>query len=271
VKPTVAVITPSTGSRHLANCIDSVRRQTYDGCAHYIIADGPEATVAINEAMSKADNANARLRVLSLPANTGQGRYHGYRICAAMPLLLNEDVLFFLDDDNSYSEEHVATSLDALSRGSAEWGYSLRSLVTEGGSWIVDDNCDSLGYWRRAESFLGPSDGMTSDYANYYATFPFLVDTSCMFGTTQFLRKVVYRLLSHSKGDAAFSSYLVREHDGVGTGRFTMLYRVRSENELRTRSYFERGNAAMRRHYGSTFPWCTFRAYDALSRCLSVY
>ena len=38
----VAIVTPTIGSEHLQQCIDSVRKQTYKDIEHYIFIDGKE-------------------------------------------------------------------------------------------------------------------------------------------------------------------------------------------------------------------------------------
>ena len=38
----VAVVTPTIGSEHLSQCIDSVQNQTYENLTHYIFLDGEE-------------------------------------------------------------------------------------------------------------------------------------------------------------------------------------------------------------------------------------
>jgi glycosyltransferase involved in cell wall biosynthesis len=36
----VAVVTPTIASEHLAKCIDSVDKQTYEDIVHYVFIDG---------------------------------------------------------------------------------------------------------------------------------------------------------------------------------------------------------------------------------------
>ena len=36
----VAVVTPTIASEHLAKCIDSVDKQTYEDITHYVFIDG---------------------------------------------------------------------------------------------------------------------------------------------------------------------------------------------------------------------------------------
>ncbi len=38
----VAVVTPTIGSEHLTQCVESVQNQTYENLTHYIFLDGEE-------------------------------------------------------------------------------------------------------------------------------------------------------------------------------------------------------------------------------------
>ena len=89
---TFAVITPTIGTEHLAQCILSVRDQD---CRHYIVVDGKEHSRAINDVLMRVGLTD-QIRIIWLEENIGKGWY-GHRAYAAASFLVNEDVLCYLD------------------------------------------------------------------------------------------------------------------------------------------------------------------------------
>lgn len=142
--PTVAVITPSVGSPHLAAAIRSVANQTVAGVQHWIVVDGPEHEPAVLAAAREwADRACVRL--LQLPQNVGAGGWNGHRVYGSLPWLVDTTHVAFLDEDNEWDEDHLEAMLEAMRDARAAWAFSLRRIVDAAGRVVCDDRCESLG------------------------------------------------------------------------------------------------------------------------------
>ncbi len=137
-------------------------------------------------------------------------------------------------------------------------------MVREDGEHLVDDDCDSLGFWRRADSYRGPSDMLDQEYIDFHALYPYLVDTNCYVFRAEFLRRVAHLLIDHPKGDAYLANHLVRTEAGACTGRRTVNYRARESDEARLLDYFVRGNGPTLKRYQGVLPWHRPQRCDAL-------
>jgi glycosyltransferase involved in cell wall biosynthesis len=261
---TACVITPSIGSRYLPECVASVAAQTYSHLEHYVICDGPAAHSRVAEAIDKGRLRRDRLHVVALPHNTGQERFHGYRICAGFSYLVPSDIVFFLDDDNWYDADHVASCMEAIELLTCDWAFACRRLCREDRQHLLDDDCDSLGFWRRDASYLGPADNLAQEFVDLYALDPFLVDTSCLVVRTSKLMTLAPLLVALKRGDSHISSYLVRNEPGACVGRRTVNYRVRDENLTRTVDYFRRGNTSNAARYLGANPWLSRQRCESL-------
>ena len=68
----VAVVTPTIGSEHLNQCLESVQNQTYENLTHYIFLDGEEHYEKIHPVLYK--NAGQRtIKTIQLEENIGKG------------------------------------------------------------------------------------------------------------------------------------------------------------------------------------------------------
>jgi GT2 family glycosyltransferase len=76
----VAVVTPTIGSEHLVQCIESVSKQTYKDIVHYVVKDGSDVKVP-----SYLNNL-PDVKFISLDENIGKGWY-GHRVYAACSFL----------------------------------------------------------------------------------------------------------------------------------------------------------------------------------------
>jgi len=239
----VTVITPTTGMDTLAQAIKSVSTQNAE---HIIVVDGvqfAEKTVKI-----VTDNAHPKLRIIIVPENTGNpqrhfnpeynGRFYGHRIYGAMANLVNTDHIMFLDEDNWYEPDHVASMVQLIENHNLEWAYSLRNVVDAQGKFICQDNCDSLGV-----------------YPNY-KHIPF-VDMNCYCFRTGVLLKIVdtFQVPSYNCDRALFKKAVASSSDYDkfgGTGRYTVSYRITKEGQA---DWFIKGNEHMQQLYNGNYPW----------------
>lgn len=76
--PKVAIITPTTGGRHLRACLRSVQAQTHANVEHWVFADGPEHHAAVQDIVKEFKNKMPIVPVY-LPRNTGADGWNGHR------------------------------------------------------------------------------------------------------------------------------------------------------------------------------------------------
>ena len=67
--PKVAVITPTIGTKHLKQNLESVMNQTYKNMIHFIVVDGPQYMERAHTILEDVNNKNRE--VIFLPENTG--------------------------------------------------------------------------------------------------------------------------------------------------------------------------------------------------------
>ena len=238
------VITPTTGRPELAKAMESTNTQP---CEHWIVIDGAEHAQKVADILQAGDYVNKQ--VILLPENTGKPKNHwskkdgvcffGNRIYAGISNLINAEHVLFLDEDNWFDPNHVESMLRMMyvKNRNHEWAYSLRKCVREDGSFLCNDDCDSLGIFASWKNIN-------------------LVDMNCYCFKTEFLMKInttlqtdyywTDRLLSRVAVSTATDYY------SYGcTGLYTVNYRVRKENEC----FFLEGNEFMHKVYGGDFPW----------------
>lgn len=139
----VAVITSTIGRPELEIAIQSVQAQTYP-CTHYVFVDGEQYFAAAQTILEKYPNVTA----IYLPMNTGANGWTNSAINAIAPFLVKEDVLCYLDDDNWYQPNHVATCVARLDETGADYVYALRNLYSPSKEFICEDCFESIGYYQ---------------------------------------------------------------------------------------------------------------------------
>lgn len=239
----VVIITPTTGSKDLTACLESVHEQTYKNVRHLVVVDGLDYyTHALDElgAYYGADQ-------LILPTNVGGNGWYGHKIYAAVPYLVDEDVVMFLDQDNWLMPDHVETMINTLDKG-ADWAYSLRVIRDKNGEFLCYDNCESLGKWPAWTSHV---QGET-----YYH-----IDTSCYAVPREILVRGVCGAWYGKWGqDRKFFSILKQHFPNFEyTGKHTVNYRLAGNEGSVKPEFFIEGNKVMEKHYKplfyNMFPW----------------
>jgi glycosyltransferase involved in cell wall biosynthesis len=250
--PSVVVVTASVGRPELRRCIESVRRQDYAGVRHLVVVDGPEYGAAATGTLDGVE-LDERTEVLILPHNTGRPDNYGYRIYGAMSLLVNDDLVAFLDEDNWFEPDHVSAAVGALLGTGASWAYSLRRVCGQDGEPICEDDCDSLGHWPKFASMLSVWEIAREEQVRH-VRYPNLVDTSCYLLPRPVAREVS-PLLYGPDADSIVASYLVANHAGVCSGRSTVNYALGGTSGAPA-EWFTDGNERLRELYGSApLPW----------------
>lgn len=239
-QPSVAVITATIGAKELLECIKSVAAQSYSNIVHWIVVDGADYEPAARKIIA-SELSNVRLFVL--PENTGGRGYHGHRIYAAMPFLVETDFVSFLDEDNLYEPEHIERLMDVVSKYNLDWAYSLRKIVDRHGQFICLDDCDSLGIWGQWYSEQHHID------ANCY-----LLKREMAIAAAPIWNRKGYSADTLDP-DKALCRWLVSNHiRGFTSGAYTVNYRLGSTDLSASPQYFIDGNIVMKEKY-KKFPW----------------
>jgi glycosyltransferase involved in cell wall biosynthesis len=236
IEKSVVVITPTIGSDKLADAIDSVQNQTYGNVQHLLVLDGYQY-------LHKAPQVDRdNLKMIMLPWNTGKtgGNFYGHRIYAGVPHLLNADYIFFLDEDNWYESDHVASLVDVLDRGN-DFAYSLRKIFNPDKSYVADDNCEALGKWPIYFTHHDPQ---------------YLIDTSSFAFKREFLQKTCHLWHSGWGGDRKyFYSVLAGNPNWDTNYKHTLCYRLDGNPKSVNEEFFIKGNAEQLKHYNGELPW----------------
>lgn len=140
------MLTATTGKQTLDRTISSVLAQTYGNVVSYVIVDGEEYCADAKTILDKY-RGNARVTVCFLPRNTGGDSFFCHRIYGAFPFLVNQDYVFFCNHDDWFDEDHVAKNVAACVQNGCAWSFSPRKIMAEDGSFVCNDECESLGFW----------------------------------------------------------------------------------------------------------------------------
>jgi glycosyltransferase involved in cell wall biosynthesis len=236
IEKSVVVITPTIGSDKLADAIASVQNQTYGNVQHLLVLDGYQY-------LHKAPQVDRdNLKMIALPWNTGKtgGDFYGHRIYAGVPHLVNAEYVFFLDEDNWYEPDHVASLVEVLDRGN-DFAYSLRKIFNPDKSYVADDNCEALGKWPIYFTHHDPQ---------------YLIDTSSFAFKREFLQKTCHLWHSGWGGDRKyFYSVLAGNPKWDTNYKHTLCYRLDGNPGSVNADFFVKGNAEQLKHYNGEFPW----------------
>jgi hypothetical protein len=238
-KKSAVIIIPSIGTPALKTSLLSALTQSYLKTKVLVVTDGLQYTSKVNQTL----DANFQYRDLGkfdsvvLKNNVGANGFYGHRIYAAFTHLVNEDYIFYLDEDNWLDPNHVESQIENIESNNLDWSYSLRKICDPEGNYIVDDDCESLGKWK---SYHG---------INH-------IDTNCYCLT----RNVAIPVASSWHGgwgqDRVVYKTLATYFPKYGcTGLNTVNYRVDGNAGSVTKEFFITGNEEMRKQYPDNFPW----------------
>ena len=237
--PLVTVVTPTTGDARVLRAIESVANQTYRSIQHLVFIDNPDAPADIKAAIRRH-----KVDVIELPYATGKDRFNGHRIYGSSVFLGNGDYFSFLDEDNWFDADHVASLADVINRGFS-WAFSLRKIVDREGHFICNDDCESLGKW---PSVLGDDD--------------YHIDTSCYLlpriiavqSSWVWFRKA--REPNVTPADRTLVSFLRSFNPNYNTSsRYSLNYTVGNTSRSVRKEFFLDGNEQMIRRFNGNLPW----------------
>lgn len=241
----VAVVTPTIGSEHLAQCIESVQNQTYENLTHYIFLDGEEHFSKIQMICLNKDKKHS-IKSITLQENVGKGWY-GHRVYAACSFLVNADVICYLDEDNWYESNHINEIVTNIERG-FDWVYSLRKIYDKDGNFLCKDDCESLGKW-----------------PVFFNDKQFHIDTSS-FG----IRRNVAISIGHAwygqwGADRQFFGVLKQYYPNFDcTRNYSSCYRLDGNPNSVNYDFFKNGNEVMQQKYQDDYPWTSSRKEEMI-------
>jgi len=226
------ILIPTTGKPVVRQAIESCLAQSYGELQVMAVVDGSQH--AQEFAASTEGLKDPRLDVVILPENVGAKDYYGHRIYGGFSHLVNAHYLLFLDQDNFFDPDHVASQVEHIEANALDWSYSLRKVCDLDGNFIANDNSESLGKWPSLGGYR-------------------LIDTNCYclklqtaigiaavwFGTWGQDRRVTEALIAN------FPNYAC-------TGAYTANYRLRDQ---KGHEFFIKGGARMAREFPGGFPW----------------
>lgn len=237
--PLVTVVTATTGDSCVLRALESVAAQRHKPVQHLVVIDNPGAPAEIKRAIRQYN-----VGVIELPYATGKDRFNGHRIYGASAFLGKGDFFCFLDEDNWFDADHIASLVEVVRRGFA-WAFSLRKIVDREGNFICNDDCESLGKW--------PSVLNENDY---------LVDTNCYFlpRAIAVQSSPIWYRRAREPNSLSADRALVR---ALRTGNFSyetsflysLNYRVGNTARSVRKEFFLHGNQRMQQKYHGSLPW----------------
>lgn len=231
---TFAVITPTIGTKDLAQCITSLRGQD---CTHYIVVDGQEHNADVNKIVLSVGLTD-QMKFIWLQNNIGKGWY-GHRVFAAASFLVNEDVICYLDEDNWVEPDYIDAFKKVLNTHEHQWAYTLRNIMNPEGAYICQDLCESLGHWPVS---FAPT-------RNH-------IDTGCFAVPRSIALKVGHHWYGQWGADRQFFSALKSAAPSFGcTTKHTLNYRLGSATSMASQEMFLRGNDISQGIYKGDYPW----------------
>ncbi len=238
--PLVTVITPTTASDQLNDVLRSIDRQTYKNIQHLVVVDGfDKYGVKATQLMEGATRSTA----FSLPYNTGYDQYNGHRIYGAMTYIAEGEFLCFLDQDNWYEDNHIESLVDVIKQDN-QWAYSLRKIVSQEGTYICNDDCESLGGWK---SVLG-------DY--FVDVNCYMIPKLAALTFSPYWYRRARHPLEQPEVDRILSTHMMGKYPRFGTnGQYTVNYRVASRADSVQDSFFIHGNEMMKQKMNGEYPW----------------
>jgi glycosyltransferase involved in cell wall biosynthesis len=241
IEKSVVVITPTVGEPELLDAVKSVADQSYRNIKHLVVVDGPDYWADIN----KHELNDYGVSLTLSPENTGGSGFYGHRIFAAYPHLVNSDYIAFLDADNWYESDHIASLVETLENGMLDFAYSFRKIFNKKREYRCDDNCESLGKWP-----VWPLLGQENN-----THFPYLIDTSSFLFKREFLIQNCQLWASGWGGDRRYLSHIYKTARFLPTGKYSLCYRLDGNKGSVGEDFFEEGNKKTLSYYSKKLPW----------------
>jgi glycosyltransferase involved in cell wall biosynthesis len=226
------ILIPTIGTATVRRAIESALAQSHGDLQILVVVDGSQHRE--DYARSIEGLNDPRLQTVVLPENVGAKDYYGHRIYGGFSHLVNAHYLLFLDEDNWFAPDHVASQIATIEKGDLDWSYSLRNVCDRDGNFIARDDSESLGAW--------PSLG------GYH-----LIDTNCYCLKLQTAIGIAAVWFGNWGQDLRVTEALMANYPRHAcTGAYTVNYRLREQS---AHDFFRKGGAQMRLAHPHGFPW----------------
>jgi hypothetical protein len=248
-RQTAAVIIPTTGRDTLRQAVASVLAQTHPGTVAVVAVDGPQFGPDVVKALDGII-PHPLVQLVPLPQNTGANGYQGHRIYGSVPQILNQDWIFYLDDDNWFEPDHVAECVGSCVEHGLSWCATLRNVYKPDGTFLCVDECESLA--------VMPA---------WFNLGMYHVDTSCYCLSRDVATQLSMHWhrphLPHSQDealavspDAAICNVLRQDAPRFALiAKPTVNYRLGSRDITPSAEFFVTGNRKTRKRIGGRLPW----------------
>ncbi len=139
------VIIPTTGHEYADRAVCSVLNQYKPAKGKaLVVIDGPDARLMCQKMW--ASIRRLRVSFMDLPENVGANGWYGHRVYASVPMLVNTKYVAFLDEDNWFAPDWIATMEAAAERLDADIVTCRRTITRQDESIIGLDNAESIGH-----------------------------------------------------------------------------------------------------------------------------
>lgn len=239
------VIIATTGRPSLRRAVESVLDQTHEDTYCLVVVDGPQFTMAAQNVLGDT-MFSRRVGLTLLPQNTGANGYVCHRIYGAMPMLVNQDYIFYLDDDNWYEPGHVRHCVAACVENDLQWCFALRN-VYRNGEYVCRDECESVGM-----------------YPAWHTPGICHIDTNCFC----IRRDIAVKLASRwhrsrlvdgkiqPSADTEIANYMRRRYrNHAMIPEYNVNYELGSWALSPQEDFFQQGNIEFLRQHGGKLPW----------------
>lgn len=174
------------------------------------------------------------------PTKVGGPGWEARRLLSAVAPLINENITFFLNDDDWFKPEHVESLVNILMHG-FDWAYSFRSIFDKDRNYLFDDECESLGEAHPCWNI---------PWCNFAETSSLAMNTYCYRQLASIYDQPGFGI------DRIFYSAAKKMYPRfAGSGLHTLCFRLGGNEGSVNKEYFELGNKWMKERYGEKMPW----------------
>ncbi|MCG8494209.1 MAG: hypothetical protein MI743_21540 [Sneathiellales bacterium] len=217
----IAVVIPTIVRASLLTAVRSIYKQNFTGTVQILIGvDTVKEEISLLDDLLEDCPENITVTVFDPGYSTStrhggvhQAPYDGGAIRTILTFLAHSPLVAYLDDDNSWHENHLTSLAKAIV--GADWAFSYR--------WLIDDETGrkvSVDKWHSVGP--GPDKGIG-----------FCDPNTLMINKMNCLD--ILHVWSHSETslvDRPFYAALARKKRGRSSNKVTVYYRIRSDNIL---------------------------------------
>ncbi|WP_348773915.1 glycosyltransferase family A protein [Kingella negevensis] len=163
---------------------------------------------------------------------------------AAAPFIAQEDIICFLDDDNWYREDHVASVVETFAQSQADYVYTLRNFYNAQSQFMCRDDMESLGEWECKLANQRIDIPLTVLNETQFVKTPevlqtHMIDVNCFAMTRKTAQEIAsaWCIVGLGNDGEVFKKLRELNKKYVGTGRYTVNYFC--DNAVRMKGLYE--------------------------------